>query len=108
RARGRNRGEAAPSREGRAEVIELAGPRLRVHLDVGDGGLVAHVPVHDARAAIDQPALVPAAELLHDRVHIGGVHREAHPLPVVGATEAFELMVDARAVLLAPLPTAFN
>ena len=81
---------------------------LVVDLVVGKGGVAARAPVDDVLAPVDQAFPV---ELHEDLAHGAGealVHGEAQALPVHGAAHGVDLVQDAAAVLLAPLPDALD
>ena len=77
---------------------------LMVDLDVGDRRRAARTPIRDARALIDQPLFIEAHEHLAHRARAALVHREPLARPVAGGTEHAQLIHDAVAVLLLPVP----
>ena len=89
-----------------AQVPEMPLLCLMVDLDVGDRRRAARTPIRDARALIDQPLLIEAHEHLAHRARAALVHREPLALPVTGGTEHAQLIHDAVAVLLLPVPDA--
>ena len=107
RTRGRDHEELTVAPVDRvAKVPHL--PLLRDVLDlvVADGGLEHAVPVHEPRAAVDEPLL---PEVDEGRAHGEGhvlVHGELGPGPVARAAEALELAQDHVPVLFLPVPDA--
>ncbi len=75
--RRRDRDMTLAVREGIADVPQASRFFLRLHLEVGYGGLQHRVPVDQALAAVDQPLGMEAHEGLLDRLRHAGVHREA-------------------------------
>ena len=82
--------------------------RLVIDLDVRDRRRAVRAPIRDARALIDQPLLIEAHEHLAHRARASLVHREALARPVAGRTEHAQLIHDAVAVLLLPIPDTFE
>ena len=80
--------------------------RLVFHFGIRERRLRFRIPVHQARAAIDQAFAKEIDEELRDRERQFGIQREALALPVGAEAEPLELIVDAVAVLFAPLPRA--
>ncbi len=92
-------------------VIDVPEEALLVHmlhLGVRDRGPADRAPVDDLRALVDVAFLVEALEDLENRVRAALVHGEALALPVSRGAEFLELLHDAAAVLVAPLPAVFQ
>ena len=77
-------------------------------LRIRDRRLRGRVPVHEARAAVDQPIAIEVDEDPNDRRREALVHREAVAPPIGSEAEALELRVDRAAVFFAPLPHALH
>ena len=91
-----------------AQMPELAVLVLGLDLLVGERGHEGGTPVDQALAAIDEPLLEELDEGRPHRVRKPFIHREALVLPVAAGAEAAELLDDAPAVLLLPLPGALD
>ena len=91
-----------------AQMPEMPLLCLMVDLDVGDRRRAARTPIRDARALIDQPLFIEAHEHLAHRARAPLVHREPLTRPVAGGTEHAQLIHDAVAVLLLPIPDTFE
>ena len=92
--------------DGVSDVPEVAGLLLILDLRVGKRGRAARAPVDYAVASVDEPLVVEVDEDLLDRLGTALVHREALPAPVAGRAELAELLEDAAAVKLLPVPDA--
>jgi hypothetical protein len=68
--------------------------------------IAARAPVDEAARAIDQALFVEPHERLAHGAREPFVHREAQPIPVARTAHHLELLDDAIAVLLLPLPDA--
>jgi hypothetical protein len=89
-----------------AQVPERSAVRFVFHLGVRQCRAAFRIPVHEPRAAIDQPVVVEVDEDARDGGREFRIHREALALPIRAEAEAPELLVDPVTVLLAPLPSA--
>ena len=103
-ASGRHDHALAAVRAGVADVPQMAGLLLVLHLCVGQGGLALGAPVDDTVAAVDQAFFVQAHEHLAHGLIAALVHGEAFPAPVAASAQTALLAVDASAVLLFPCP----
>ena len=81
---------------------------LIFHLGVGNGGLAVGAPVDDALAAVNQALFIQADKHLAHRLGAALVQSEAFAVPVAGGAELFQLLNNAAAVFLLPLPGAFQ
>ena len=84
---------------------EMAVLLLVLHLGVGDGGLAAGAPVHQAVAPVHQALFIQPAEGFPHRPGAAFVHGEAFPAPVAAHAHAPLLVHNASAVLVLPLPS---
>jgi hypothetical protein len=75
-------------------------------LEVAERGATSRAPVDEALRAIDQPLFIEANEGLAHRLGQPFVHGEALALPIARRAHDLELLDDAIAVLLFPLPDA--
>ena len=91
-----------------AQMPEMPRFRLVLDLDVRERRVARRAPVRDARPLIDQPLLVKAHENFAHGARAALVHREPLALPVARSAERPELVHDAAAVLLLPLPDALR
>jgi hypothetical protein len=73
-------------------------------LEVGERCLVERAPIDDPVRAVDPTFAVEMHEEVHDRAHVGVVHREALAPVVHRSADAPELKHDLAAVLPQPLP----
>ena len=105
-ASGRHDYTLAAVRAGVADMPQMAGLLLVLHLRVGQGGLTLGAPVDNAVAAIDQPFFVQAHEHLAHGLIAALVHSEALPAPVAAGAQTALLAVDPSAVFLFPCPRA--
>ena len=87
-----------------AEMPEIPLLCLMLHLDVRDRRRAVRAPVRDACALIDQPLLIEAHEHFAHRARAALVHREPLAVPVAGCAEHAQLIHDAVAILLLPVP----
>jgi hypothetical protein len=95
RPRRRDRDEAALLALDRIADVPEAALYLDLHdLEVGDRGLEARVPVHEALVAVDEPVAVELDEDLDHRARQALVHGEPLARPVAGGAEAAELSED--------------
>ena len=81
---------------------------LILALDIRDRGLAVRTPVDDTLAVIDESLLVVVDEYLLNRFRTALVKREAFALPVAGRTQLLELILNLTAVLVCPVPCAFE
>ena len=100
--------EAAAVRERIADVPQVAGLVLVLHLRVGKRGEAVGAPVDDAAALVDEALFVEGAEGLAHGPGAHVVHGEAAAGPVAGGAEGLLLLHDAAAVLLLPGPDALQ
>ena len=91
-----------------ADVVQMALFGQVVHFVVGEGGVAAAAPVDDVLALVDVALFVEFHEHLADGFRQALVHREAFAGPVHGVAEHAYLVEDAVAVVLLPLPDAFD
>ncbi|KAH9406922.1 hypothetical protein TYRP_013189 [Tyrophagus putrescentiae] len=77
---------------------------LLVHLNVADGGAKGAAPVDQALGAVDETALVQLHKGLRNRLAHLRVQCEGGPAPVGADAENLQLLVDAVALLVLPLP----
>ena len=81
-----------------------------LHFEIGNRGFEFRVPVDEALVAIDEAFIVKVHKDLHHRLHhlvVGRAvlaHGEALTRPVAGGAEAFQLVDDRAARLMAPFP----
>ncbi len=75
-----------------------------IHLDIGYGRIAVRAPVRDARALVDEPLLVERDEYLAHCLRAAFIHRKALAVPVAGGADAAQLVHDAVAVFLFPVP----
>ena len=78
------------------------------HFEIADGGLAARAPVHDVRAAIDEPLLVQPDERLAHRDGEPLVHGEVLALPIDRGAQPLHLAENRAAVVAPPLPHALD
>ena len=78
------------------------------HFQVGDGGLAARAPIDDVGAAIDQSLLIEPDEGLAHGHGARAVHGEVLARPVDARAQPPHLVEDGVAVVLLPLPDAFD
>ena len=90
--------------DGIADVPEVAGLVLILHLGVAQSGDAVGAPVDDAAALVDETLLVQAAEDLTHRLGAALVHGEPGAVPVAGDAHLLLLLDDAVAVLVLPVP----
>ena len=76
--------------------------------DIRECRIARRAPIRNARPLIDQPLLVKAHENFAHGARAALVHREALARPVARRAERSELIHDAAAVLLLPLPDALR
>ena len=100
--------EAASVGEGIVDVPEVTLLLLILALDIGDRGLAVRAPVYDALAVVDKTLLVVVDEYLLNSLGAAVVKCEALTLPVAGRAELFELVLYLAAVLVSPVPRAFE
>src|SRR5690606_22009637 len=94
--------------DGVADMPQMALDLDLLHLEIGDGGEEARVPVDEALVLVDQPLGMEGDEDLDDGLRETLVHREALARPVAGGAEALQLVDDGAAGLLLPGPDAFH
>ena len=92
--------------DGVFEVPEEGRVLAVLHFRVGEGGLAAGAPVDDAVAAIDQALVIEVDEHFAHGAGAVFVHREGEAGPVRRDAHLLELLDDAAAVFLLPLPGA--
>ena len=95
---------ARPVGEGIADVPEVAGLVLVLHLRVGEGGDAVGAPVDNAASLVNKALIVELAEGLPDGLGKPLVHGEAGPGPVAGHAHLLLLLDNAVSVLFLPLP----
>ena len=88
---------------GVADFPEVAVFFLRLHLDIGHGGLELRVPIHQAVSLVDQTFVIQLHECLADNPGELFVHREIGALPVDRVAEPPHLLQDGSAGKLLPL-----
>ena len=82
---------------------------LRIlYLGIRKGGAAVGAPVDDAVAAIDQSLIIEVYKYLANGTGAALVHREALARPITGCAELLELVDDARAVLIFPVPNSLK
>ena len=81
---------------------------LVFHFKVRHGRLELAVPVHEARAAIDEAFFIELHEGVDDDLREFFVHREVGVLPVDAVAEATHLREDGSARELLPFPDLFE
>ena len=91
-----------------ADVPEIAVLLGIFDLGVREGGAAMGAPVDDAEAAVDEPFIIEVDEHLAHGFGTALVHREALVIPIAGRAEFLQLVDDARAVLLFPVPDALK
>ena len=104
---GTGRGDLHAAGTVRQRIADMPEEAVLLHvfdLNVGKGGLAVRTPVDDTLAAVDISLFVQAAERLAHGLGALLVHREALALPVARRAERFELLHDAVAVVLLPVP----
>ncbi len=108
---GADGGHGHRARAGLQRVVDrverVLDPAL-LDLQVGDRRARPRVPVDHVVVAVDEALLVERDEHVRDGLRVLLVHREALVLQVERGAQAAELLGDARAVLLAPLPDALH
>src|SRR5215218_7441318 len=77
-----------------------------LHLEIGNRGLEARIPVHQPLVAIEQLLVVEIDEHLEDGLREALVHGEALIGPVARSAEAAELTGDRAAAFFLPFPDA--
>ena len=87
-----------------AQMPEVSRLRLMLDLDVRDRRHAGGAPVCDARPLIDQALLIETDKDLAHGAGTSLVHREPLAVPVTGCAEHPQLIHDAVAVLLLPVP----
>ena len=92
--------------DGVFEVPEEGGVFAVLHFCVRKGGLAAGAPVDDAIPAVDEPLVIEVDEHLAHGARAVFVHGEGEAGPICRDAHLFELLDDAAAVLLLPLPGA--
>ena len=90
------------------DIPQLARLRLILNLSIGQCGCTVRTPVDDAGALVDQTLVVQVDKDFLDRLGTAFVHREALAAPVTGGTELLQLLDDAVAVLVLPVPDALE
>ena len=108
RARRRDLDIALAVLESIAQMPEMTRLRLVLDFDVRKRRIARRAPIRNARSLIDQPLLVKAHENFAHGARAALVHREALARPVARRAERSELIHDAAAVLLLPLPDALR
>ena len=94
--------------DGIADMPEVAGPLLGLHLQVRDRAGATRAPVDQVRAAVDHSLLVEAHERGAHSVAQALVERKALPLPVARDTQPLVLLGDAPQGFVGPGPAAFD
>ena len=90
--------------QGVADIPQVAGLVLVLHLRVGEGRQTVGAPVDDAAALVDEALVIELAEGLPHRPGAALVHGEPGPVPVAGGAQLLLLLDDAAAVLALPVP----
>ena len=101
-------GFARKADDGIADLPELALGILVHHFEVAQRGEAARTPVDDVGAAIDQSLFPEAHEGFAHGARELLVHGEELARPVDGVAKTLHLLEDVSAVLLLPLPDAFE
>ena len=81
---------------------------LMLNLSVGNGGLADRTPVDDAGAFVDVAFLVQLYKYLKHCIGAALVHGKTFSVPVSGGAQLVQLLDDAGAVLLLPVPACFQ
>ena len=87
-----------------AHEVERVGPLDVLELEVRIRRLAAHAPVHDPIGAVEVTALEQPDEVRSHGALLRRLHREVAPRPVQRAPEETQLLLDARPVVVHPLP----
>ena len=87
-----------------ADVPQMSGLGLMLHLDVRNSGVAVRAPVGNACPLIDKPLLIQADKNLPDSPGAALVHGETLPVPIQRGTQGTQLAHDAAAELFLPLP----
>ena len=90
--------------DGVADVPQVAGLLLVLHLRVAQGGDAVGAPVDDAAALVDEALVVEGDEHMAHRVGQALVHGEPGAAPVTGGAQLLLLLHDAVAELVLPVP----
>ncbi len=90
------------------DMPEMTCLLLVLHFRIGNGRIAYRTPVDDPAALVDPAFFVHLAEHLGDRPVAALVHGKALPVPVAGRTHLFQLVDDAPAIFLLPLPGTFQ
>ena len=83
---------------------EAAGLFFKLNLGIGYSGLAVGTPVYDSVTAIDKSLIIQVNEYLSYCLAASFIHGEAFALPVAGCAELAELLCNASAVLVLPIP----
>ena len=83
---------------------EVAGLFFKFDLGIGYSGLAVGTPVYDSVTAIDKSLIIQVNEYLSYCLAASFIHGEAFALPVAGCAELAELLCNASAVLVLPIP----
>ena len=105
---GCNGNELVRALYGVSDMPEAAFLFAILYLCVGKGGAAVGAPVDDAVAAVDKSLVIEVYKHLTNSARAALVHREALTRPVAGRAELFELIYNARAVLIFPVPYALE
>ncbi len=87
-----------------ADMPQVTGLVLILHLRIGEGGDAVGAPVDNAAALVDESLAIQLAKGLPHGLGATLVHGEAGTAPVTGDAHLLLLGHDASAVLLFPLP----
>ena len=79
-----------------------------LHLGVGNGRLAVRAPVDDALPPVDEALVIQLFKHLQNGLRAALVHGEALALPIARAAQLFQLLYNAPAVLLFPIPRALQ
>ena len=90
--------------DGVADVPEVSGLVLVLHLHVAEGGDAVGTPVDDTGALVDEPLFIEAYEHMPDGLGQPLVHGKAGALPVAGDAHLLLLLHNAGPVLGLPVP----
>ena len=106
RAGGRKLKHLARFLHGVKQMPEAAVLLLVLHLRVRNGRVAMGAPVHEPVPAVDLAFFIQAHEHFLHRVGAAFIHREAFTLPIAARTELAQLLHDAVAVGVLPVPCA--
>ena len=99
---------AAAVRKRIAQMPEMPSLLLVLNLRVGNRGLTMWTPVDNSFSAVDKSLFVKPYENLFNRFITALVKGETLPFPVAGGAHFLKLFNNSSAVLLFPVPSAFQ